>query len=154
MTLTLNGTIPVYHYSKKDLGEETTLDPSESVKYRSFYSQKEYKRSSFPRVFYYTDLKKVEPNVKSPNLYVGKVSGNKILQLKEAIQSFRQDEELMKKQNPKAYEVALALKGEGYWTDFDSMFKVASKYFDGVFYDTGNLPMINLFKPLKVKKYG
>lgn len=148
MSVTLTGTVPVYHYSKTDLGDEVVLDPRETVNKRSFYSRREYSKSSFPRVFYYKDLSKVEDNIKSPHLYVGKVDGSRILNLNELLYEFKE----LKTSDTNAYEVAIALKGNGYWNDFDNMFRVASKYYDGVFYTSGGIPMINLFKPLKVKK--
>jgi hypothetical protein len=150
--LTLRGQLSIYHYTQNDLGEETILDPKETVKQRSSYSQNDYKLSGFPRVFYYTDLSKVEWQVKSKNLYTTKVDGGKILNLQSALEEYKSNKDEMKLNNPKAWEVIDGLIGRGY-LDWDSMFRSASKNYLGIIYDRGNLPMVNIFKSLKVKKY-
>lgn len=151
-TLTLSGPMSLYHYTKKDLGGETLLDPNETLKQRSSYSRNEYKLSDFPRVFYYTDLSKVEWQVKSDYLYTTKVDGQKILVLQSALEEYKSNKDGLKSSNPKAWEVVDALIGRGF-QDWDSMFEVASKNYLGITYDRGNLPIVNIFKPLKVKKY-
>lgn len=155
MRLTLQGKIPVYHYAKQNGGESIVLDPQQSINKRSFYSNSDYKLSKFPRVFYYTDLEKTEHQIRTGRqLYSGEVDGSKILMLFSAIQEYNNDKENLRKTNPKAYAVVNSLKGSG-GMDWDAMFQSASKNFDGVYYDReGTLPIINLFKPLEVSKYG
>lgn len=152
MKLTLSGKVTVYHYSSENK-DSIVLDPTQSTTKRSYYSNNDYKLSKFPRVFYYTDLNKVEHQIKTGrNLYVGAVNGSRVLMLFNAIEEWNRDKEALKKENVGAYEVVNALKGGGY-IDWDSMFKTASKYFDGVYYDREQtLPIINLFIPLKVTK--
>lgn len=154
MRLTLQGKVPVYHYAKQDGGESMILDPQQSINKRSFYSNSDYKLSKFPRVFYYTDLEKTEHQIRTGRyLYSGEVDGSKILMLFSAIEEYNNDKENLRKTNPKAYEVVNSLKGSGAM-DWDAMFQAASNNFDGVYYDReGTLPIINLFVPLKVKKY-
>lgn len=154
MTLTLQGKVPVYHYAKEDSGKSMILDPQQSINKRSFYSSSDYKLSKFPRVFYYTDLGKTEHQIKTGrHLYKGIVDGSKILMLFSAIEEYNKDNESLEINNPKAYEVVNALKGSGAM-DWDGVFEAAAKNFDGVYYDReGTLPIINLFKPLKVTKY-
>lgn len=151
--LTLTGKVKVYHYSEEDK-DSIILDPKQSLSKRHYYSSNDYKLSKFPRVFYYTDLDKTEHQIRTGrNLYVGEVDGSKILMLFSAIQEYNKDKELLKYKNLQALEVVDALRGSGS-TDWDAMFETASKYFDGVYYDReGTLPIINLFVPLKVKKY-
>lgn len=151
--LTLTGVQTLYHYSKEDFGDTVILDPKKSVKYRSFYSNNDYKLSNFPRVFYYTDLNKTESQVVSGSsaLYSTKVNGASILNLTEAIKQYTEDQKTMKTKNKAAYDVARALLGEG-GQDWDAMFRKASKLFTGIFYDQGNLPIVNVFVPLKVTK--
>lgn len=153
MKLTLNGTITVYHFSKEN-ADSILLDPIHSVTRRNYYSNNDYKLSKFPRIFYYTDLKKVEHQITTgKTLYYGTVDGSKILMLFKAIEMWNTDKEFLKKENSYAYEVINSLKGDGY-TDWDSMFKTASNYFDGVYYDKGqSLPIINMFVPVRVLKY-
>lgn len=150
---TLHGKVKVYHYSDENK-ESMVLDPKQSLSKRNYYSSNDYKLSKFPRVFYYTDLGKTEWQIKSGRkLYIGEVDGSKILLLFAAIQEYNRDKESLKYKNPSVYEVVQSLKGGGS-TDWDGMFKTASKYFDGVYYDReGTLPIINLFVPLKVQKY-
>jgi hypothetical protein len=152
---TLSGTVNLYHFSREDMGEQTTLDPQETVKRRSSYSWNEYKRSKFPRVFYYTDLTKVEHQVKNGSraLYTTKVDGSKILVLNDALTEYKKNKEEFERTDKKAYEVIHALLGGGYMMDWDAMFETASRNYMGIFYDTGNLPMVNIFTPLKVTKY-
>lgn len=154
MRLTLQGKVPVYHYAKEDGGESMILDPQQSINKRSFYSNSDYKLSKFPRVFYYTDLEKTEHQIRTGrHLYTGVVDGNKILMLFSAIEEYNKDKESLRRSNLRAYEVVNALKGSGAM-DWDAMFQSAATNFDGVYYDReGTLPIINLFKPLKVSKY-
>ena len=151
--LTLNGKVKVYHYSEEN-ADSMTLDPKQSSSKRHYYSSNDYKLSKFPRVFYYTNLDKTEHQIRTGrNLYAGEVDGSKILMLFSAIEEYNKDKELLKYKNPQALEVVDALRGGGS-TDWDAMFETASKYFDGVYYDReGTLPIINLFVPLKVKRY-
>lgn len=150
---TLSGKVKVYHYSKEDV-DSMILDPKQSLSKRNYYSSNDYKLSKFPRVFYYTNLDKTEHQIKTGrNLYVGEVDGSKILMLFSAIEQYNKDKELLKSKNLPVFEVIDALRGSGS-TDWDAMFETASKYFDGVYYDReGTLPIVNLFVPLKVKKY-
>lgn len=148
---TLSGKIDLYHFSKKDLGQEPTLDPIESAKQRNFYSLNDYRLSNFPRVFYYTDYRKAEPDVKSMFLYKTSVDGSKILMLKNALEDYTRNSDELKSKDIKAWEVVDALKGRGY-TDWDSMFETADKNYIGVYYETGR-PVVNIFKPLKAKRY-
>lgn len=150
---TLSGKVKVYHYSKEDT-DSMILDPKQSLSKRHYYSSNDYKLSKFPRVFYYTDLDKTEHQIRTGrNLYVGEIDGSKILMLFSAIGEYNKDKESLKSKNSEAYEVVHALKGSGS-PDWDEMFQTASKYFDGVYYDReGTLPIVNLFIPLKVKKY-
>jgi hypothetical protein len=151
---TLSGTINLYHFTKTDMGNETILDPKETTSRRSTYSGNEYKLSNFPRVFYYTDLSKVEHQIKSSSreLYTTSVDGSKILYIQAALEEYKKDKEQLQKTDKKAYNVVHALLGGGY-TDWDAMFKAASQNYLGVFYDKGGLPIVNIFTPLKVKKY-
>lgn len=152
---TLSGMVDIYHFTPDDMGETAVLDPQESVKKRSSYSWNEYKRSKFPRVFYYTDLKKTEWQIsgKSRALYTTKVDGSKILVLNSALAEYKKNKEEMKRTDKKAFEVIDALMGNGYGTDWDAMFQAAARNYTGIFYDTGNLPMVNIFVPMKVTKH-
>ena len=53
----------------------------------------------------------------------------------------------------KAYDVIHALVGGEQTADWDAMFEAAAKNYNGIFYDTGNLPMVNIFIPLEVTEY-
>jgi len=150
--LTLVGKVPLYHFTKEDKGNSFILDPKKSAQNKSNYSANDYKLSSFPRVFYYTDLSKTEKMITSPYLYKGEVDGSQILFLQTAIDEWQKNPDTLNQKNPAAGEVLEALLGKGQ-PDWDKMFKVASRNFLGVFYDKGNLPIVNLFKPLKVTKY-
>lgn len=152
---TLSGMIDIYHFTPDDMGDTAVLDPQESVKKRASYSWNEYKRSKFPRVFYYTDLKKTEWQIRSGAraLYTTKVDGSKIIALNAALAEYKKNKEEMKLKDKKAFEVIDALMGNGYGTDWDAMFQAAAKNYIGIFYDTGNLPMVNIFVPMKVTKH-
>ena len=152
---TLAGSVNLYHFTREDMGKQTTLDPQETEKKRSSYSRNEYKRSKFPRVFYYTDLTKVEDQIKSSShiLYTTKVDGSKILMLNEALAIYKKNKNEMEKTDKKAYDVIHALVGGEQTADWDAMFEAAAKNYNGIFYDTGNLPMVNIFIPLKVTEY-
>lgn len=160
---TLTGKVNLYHYSKKDLGDDVILDPQETVKQRSSYSKNDYKTSSFPRVFYYTDYTKSEQIVRSKYLYTTQVDGDDILDLNDAAIQYQKDKEKLKLEEPKAFEVIDALlkplplnfaktefRPANDWT---GMFKTAAKNYLGVYYITGNIPMVNVFRPLKVRRY-
>lgn len=160
----LNGKIRIYHFTKKDMGDEFVLDPAETVKQRSSYSKNEYKRTSFPRVFYYLDLNKTEDMVRSEFLYSTEVNGSDILDLVKALTDYKQRREEMKREDPNAFEVGAALwkpvfinikKTEFTETvpHWDEMFEAAAKNYLGIYYLNGDLPMVNIFKPLKVKRY-
>lgn len=160
---TLTGKVNLYHYTKKDLGDVVTLDPQETIKQRSSYSKNDYKTSSFPRVFYYTDYTKSEQIVRSKYLYTTQVDGDDILDLNDAATQYQKDKEKLKKEEPKAFEVINALLRPVPLNttntafipinDWDAMFQTAAKNYLGVYYVTGNIPMVNVFKPLKVKRY-
>lgn len=152
MALTLGGVVDLYHYSKIDLGQDVVLDPKETMSRRSQYSRNDYKLSNFPRVFYYMDLKKTEWQIKSNFLYTAKVNGDKILSLQSALEEYKKDKDGLKARDNRAWEVADALMGRGY-QDWDAMFEAAAKNYLGIAYDRGNLPMVNIFKPLRVRKY-
>jgi hypothetical protein len=74
------------------------------------------------------------------------------LYIQAALEEYKKDKEQLQKTDKKAYNVVHALLGGGY-TDWDAMFKAASQNYLGVFYDKGGLPIVNIFTPLKVKKY-
>jgi len=152
--VTLSGRIPVYHFTDYDMGEYAVLDPNETVNKRNFWSNNDYKRSDFPRVFYFTDIKNVETAIKNSSkyLYRGFVKGERILHLKNTIDAYNIDKNSLKEQNIKAYEsihnfmVGLAL-------NFDVLFRDVSLNFDGIYYDV-RVPIINLFIPLEVENIG
>lgn len=153
-SLTLKGNVEIFHYTKEDHGDTFVLDPKKSVGNRSYYSNNDYNLSQFPRVFYYTDLSKTESQVtsSSKSLYSTKVPGANILMLQNAIDEYKKNKDSLKAKNKPAYDVVHALIGGGSM-DWDMMFKKASKNFQGVYYDRGNLPIVNMFVPLEVKKY-
>lgn len=150
--LTLSGKVKLYHYTKEDSGDSFILDPKKGSKNKSYYSSNDYKLSSFPRVFYYIDLNKTEKQVVSPYLYVGEVDGSQILSLQKAVDEWNKNSDALKAKNENAWKVVKAFIGDG-TPDWDKMFKVASRNFLGLFYDSGGLPIVNLFKQLKVTKY-
>ena len=154
---TMSGTVTLYHYTDVDQCDVAPLAPKEAFKHQHYYSQKEMQRSSFPRVFYYTDLKKTEKQVTSAirTLYSGSVNGSKILRLQDAINEYHRDKETFAKNDPKAYYVVNALFGNPHQPsgDWDAMFQAASEKFDGLYYDGGgSLPIVALLIPLKCKK--
>lgn len=153
-SVTLSGRVKVYHYSRIDLGKTVVLDPKKSKANRNSYSNNDYKLSDFPRVFYYTDPKKTEHQVVtgSGGMYQGTVNGRSILHVQSAINAYISNKKGLKTTNPNAFKSIDALVKDG-GTNWDAFFKVASKFYDGVFYDrSGSLPIINLFIPLKVTK--
>ncbi len=154
-TTTLPGTVKLYHFTREDMGDSVILNPKDSVNKRHYYSNNDYKFSKFPRVFYYTDLNKIEKQIKSPHLYYGKIDGKSILNLTSAVDLYQEDSDGLHAKNEFAWEVAHALmkKKDGV-INWDAMFKTASKYFKGIYYDKGNLPIVNLFVPLEVRKDG
>lgn len=150
--ITLSGLIPVYHFTDYNMGEYTTLDPNETINKRNFWSNNDYKRSNFPRVFYFTDLKKIETMIKSSSkyLYRGFVKGENILHLKNTINAYSINIGNLKEQNNKAYEsIHNFMMGMG--LNFDILFQDVNLHFDGIYYDV-NVPIINLFVPLEVEK--
>lgn len=150
--LTLSGRIPVYHYTTYNMGEYAILDPKETINKRNFWSNNDYKRSDFPRVFYFTSLTKTERMIKdsSKYLYRGVVNGDNILNLKNAIRAYEKDKRLLEKTNKRVYEainqfmVKLAL-------NFDILFQDVSLHFDGIYYEVDS-PIVNLFIPLEVNQ--
>lgn len=150
--LTLSGRIPVYHYTTYNMGEYGVLDPKETINKRNFWSNNDYRRSDFPRVFYFTSLTKTERMIKdsSKYLYRGFVNGDNILHLKNAISAYEKDKEILKRENNRVYEainqfmVKLAL-------NFDILFQDVSLHFDGIYYEVDS-PIINLFIPLEVNQ--
>lgn len=148
--ISLRGTITLYHFTKEDEGEKFVLDPKKSKKNRSYYSANDYNLSTFPRVFYYTDLNKIEKWISSPHLYSGKVNGAEILNLTKSVELYTEDSQKFKSDSKQSWEVADALLRDG--KNWDAMFKKAAKYFKGIYYDKGNLPIVNLFVPLEVTK--
>lgn len=158
--MTLTGVVDLYHFSRKDLGDETILDPKISSKNFSDWSKGEYRVTTFPRVFYYTDLSKVEPLIKqgSKSLYHTRVDSNKLLNLVDALERYSKDKDELKRTDSKAYEVMAAFvpsdikqqSGTYNWTE---MFQACSEHYIGLYYMNGNIPMVNILVPLKVKKY-
>lgn len=152
--VTLSGRVAVYHYTSKDLGDSIILDPKKSKLNRNSYSNNDYNLSDFPRVFYYTDLKKTEKQVTSAAvaLYKGTVNGSSILNVQLALNAYNSNKKGLKATNPNAYKAIYALVKDG-GTNWDAFFKSAAKFYDGVFYDrSGSLPIITLFIPLHVTK--
>lgn len=139
-----NSNLKVYHYTKKNMGDEFTLDPQVAGKNISSYSKNDYSRSDVPRVFYYTDLTKVEKTVVSKFLYVGTVNGTRILDIQAAYTEYKSQPTGI------AHDVMSQAVDEYGNIDFDVLLRTAKKSFDGVYYQTGGLPIVNLFIPLKV----
>ena len=154
--ITLSGEIKLYHYSVNDLGDDVTFDPQKSFEMKSNWSMNDYKRSSVPRVFYYTDLNKTEKMVvkRSKSLYIGTISGSKILNVQETYDIFKKDQSLLKTKNINAFNVINESVDNYGNINFDLLLKTAKKYFSGVYYgENMNLPIVNLFVPLTLKKY-
>lgn len=149
--VTLSGKVPIYHYTKKDMGDEFVVDPEQTKGNRRFYSNNDYKLSDYPRTFFYTDLSKTEFQIRSTNLYKGEVDGSKIISLQDAIDAYREAPDKLESTNKDAYDVVHALIGNGA-TNWDAMFETASKHFDGVYYVTGRIPMISMLKSIEVQK--
>jgi hypothetical protein len=162
--MSLKGIVDLYHFSRTDLGDETILDPESSTKNKSSWSKREYMTSSFPRVFYYTDLSNVEQLIKSgsKSLYHTKVDSDKLLNLVDAMEKYKKDRDELKRTDKKAYEVMEAfLKSKFYpdnpnyigGPDWTKMFQTCAKNYIGLYYMNGNIPMVNILVPLKVRRY-
>lgn len=151
--LTLTGQTEVYHYTGKDLGDTAILDPKETINRRKFYSNNDYKQSTFPRVFYYMDLARTERQVTQGNkfLYRGTVDGAKVLDVQECIEAYKEDKEQLERTNKNAFQsIQKILDGNRSWDDF---FKEVSKHFDGIYYDYGGKrPIAVMFVPVEVEK--
>ena len=150
--LTLSGRIPVYHFTTYNMGEYAVLEPKETINKRNFWSNNDYRRSDFPRVFYFTSLAKTERMIKDSSnyLYRGFVNGDNILHLKNSIIAYEKDKEGLKEMNRRVYEainqfmVKLSI-------NFDILFQDVSLHFDGIYYEVDS-PIINFFIPLEVNQ--
>lgn len=151
--LTLSGIVRLYHYTSHDFGDMGILDPKLTIDKRSSWSMREYKTSDVPRVFYYTDLSKTETMVAKTNshLYTGKIEGESILCLQNAVDQFNNNPKELEIKNPDAYN-SIERFMKGYGKDFHILLNDASLYFKGVYYKTSAIPVVNLFVPLKVVK--
>ena len=149
--VTLNGTVKLYHYMQNDMGNEIILDPEIAIENKSFWTTNDYKISDVPRVFYYTDLNKTERMVQTKNLYVGQVDGLKILNLTDSVKQYVNNPDSLQAKNIDVFNM---IKHSMRYNvlNIDSLLRMAKEKFIGVFYDKGNLPIVNLFVPLTVKK--
>lgn len=148
---TLRGTVTLYHYTRQDAGEKLTLDPKRGSKQTSSYSRNDYSLSTVPRTFYYTDPSKTERIVRTSHLYSGKVNGSKILDVQDAVTLYQSNSDTLKSLNPNAYAVVQGGMKYGV-LNFDELLRTARKFFDGVYYVTGGIPMVALFVPLRVTR--
>lgn len=151
--LTLSGRIPVYHFTDYDMGELGVLDPKETINKRNQWSIIDYKRSNFPRVFYFTDIQKSERMIKDSSkfLYTGIVNGDRILDINNSIRAYQKNKSKLELEHNDVFMsidrfiVKLGL-------DFNVLFSDSSLYFDGIYYEVNGNPVINLFIPLEVEK--
>lgn len=151
--LTLSGHIPVYHFTDYDMGDFAVLDPRETINKRNQWSTNDYKRSDFPRVFYFTDIQKTERMIKDSSkfLYTGIVNGDRILDVNNSIKAYQKNKSKLELEHNDVFMaidnfiVKLGL-------NFDILFSDSSLYFDGVYYEVSGNPVINLFVPLEVEK--
>ena len=149
---TLTGRVMLYHFSKEDLGNVAVLDPALSSQRPSSWSRNDYRLSKVPRVFYYTDLNKIERMVKSDNLYTAEYDGTRILNVPQVLKEYQTNPDSLAIKNPNAFKIMQSSVNQYGVLDYDAMLRAAGQFFDGVFYDTGNLPIVNLFVPLRAKK--
>ena len=149
--ITLNGNIKLYHFTRQDMGETTILDPEIAIKNKSFWSSNDYKISDVPRVFYYTDPNKTERMVANKNMYVGQIDGKKILNLTDAVKQYRNNPDFLQSNDDEVFNMIKHSMNYNV-LDIDALLRMAKEKFIGVFYDKGNLPIVNLFVPLTVKK--
>jgi len=149
--VTLAGPVKLYHYMQNDMGDEIILDPEIAIKNKSFWTTNDYKISDVPRVFYYTDLKKTERMVQTKNLYIGEVDGSHILNLTDSVKEYLNNPPSLEAKNKDVFNM---IKHSMNYNalNIDSLLRMAKQKFIGVFYDKGNLPIVNLFVPLTVKK--
>lgn len=151
--LTLNKIITGYHYSKMDLGNDTILEPKKSFKNKNLFSKNDYMLSTVPRVWYYVDLKKIEMSVKSNFLYKAKLDGHKIVNLPSALDMYYHDPNDLRINYVNTYTVLKKSHNSYNNIDYNKLMKNLIKYnFDGAYYETGGIPMIIMFVPVKVKK--
>lgn len=134
-----------------DMGETILLDPEIAIKNKSFWTNNDYKISDVPRVFYYTDLNKIERMVKTKNLYVGQVNGSKILNLTDSVKEYTNNPDSLEAKNADVFNM---IKNSMRYNilNIDSLLRLVKEKFIGVYYVTGNIPIVNLFIPLTVKK--
>ena len=149
--VTLSGSVKLYHYMQNDMGDEIILDPEIAIKNKSFWTTNDYKISDVPRVFYYTDLNKTERMVQTKNLYIGEVDGSNILNLTDSVKEYLNNPSSLEAKNKDVFNM---IKHSMNYNalNIDSLLRMAKQKFIGVFYDKGNLPIVNLFVPLTVKK--
>lgn len=153
-TVTLEGEVQLYHYTKDDLGDKAILSPEETVSKRLSWSMREYKRSDVPRVFYYLNLKKTEYDIVSLSkfLYTGFVNGNDIIKLADAINAYNYNPQELESLYPDAYNSIKEFMDKG-GINYDILFEDIKKYFKGAYYKFGNdIEVVILFQPLKVFK--
>ena len=143
--LTLSGTIKLYHYSKNDLGSKIKLDPKVSFKNKGYHSMNDYRASSVPRVWYYVNPKDAEATIKSRYLYKISVDGSNIFNLESSLQIFNNDINNFKINYPDIYNIIKKSYNEYGHLNLDKLLKYISKKFNGIYYETGGIPMVVMF---------
>lgn len=151
--VTLAGTVTAYHYTDIENSDVIMLDPVVAFQRKKSYTMNDYKLSSVPRLWFYTDLTSVERKVVSSSkvLYYTKIKGETILDINRAIQLYQKNPDKLKYSYSEAFwSVNNFMTRE---KDFQQLMQDAiDNGYKGIFYDNGN-PMINYFYPIKAKKF-
>jgi hypothetical protein len=152
LPFTLQGKIPLYHYTTEDFGDIAILDPIEAKKRFNYYSLNDYKRTDVPRIFYYTDLAQTEKMITkhAKSLYMTYADGDRIFDINEAIFYYRNNQSSLKQLSPKIYEIIDTFIKMG-GMNYQYLFEKIKEHYDGIYY-VSSFPIVNMFIPLEVKK--
>jgi hypothetical protein len=137
------GKIRLFHFTRSPMAKgqnRFVVDPALFVTSRGSYSRNEWKRSRYPRSFYYTDPARKE-HIVTGDLFSVDVPAERIYNLRQDPDGY-----LAKHRHP-----TYGLRDDREWTE---MFEDIADSYGGVYYTLGEggAPVVAYFDPLETKK--
>ena len=137
------GKIRLFHYTRSAMARDQNrfvVDPAFFTTSRGSYSRNEWKRSRYPRSFYYTDPARKE-HIVTGDLFSVDVPAERIYNLRQDPEGY-----LAKHRHP-----TYGLRNDMEWTE---MLEDIAESYGGVYYTLGEggAPVVAYFDPLEAKK--
>ena len=154
-----DGKVKLYHFTTSVPASSVMLDPQRFTSSRNSWSRRESQISSFPRVFFYLDKEKTEPEIGTGTPFVATVDPSDIYDI------LKDEENLLQKSKKATFQtvpnydkVFKALAGKdkptpGYEDMFTPIRDESSKIYKGVSYSIrgGEIPVVAWFDEIEAR---